>query len=254
MKRTLCVSRSSRWLATVVALNLGVHLCPPTAEGAIVYDTFAASDHILSIWPSGTPDRPFGSWLGNTVSLEGDQRFLTEITLRLGTTLEKLEPQTLSLTLYNLDGPEDPGKSGLPQPGSAFAEARTVIEFEKGFATATFVFDSVAAPETFTFAAHFETSEINEKYQLGFLTSDEGPRTGKATETLWYGDPGKESWATNSDWAILDGARTNFLAATIFAEPQPVIIVPEPGSGLLLALFAASLLPLRPERRSILKQ
>lgn len=250
MKSKLSLSRSSCRLAILLALNLGVHLGTLTADGAIVYDTFAASDHILSIWPSATPDRPFGSWLGNTVSLDGSARFLTEIKLRLATTLEKIEAQTISLMLYDLEGPEDPGKSGLPQPSQAFATAQTVVEFEKGIATATFAFESIFVPGTFTFAAHFETTEVSEKYQLGFVTSDNGPGIGQANETLWYGEPGEVGWATNSEWAILDGAKTNFLAATISAETQPGIVVPEPGTGLLLALSASALMLLRRPRQS----
>lgn len=221
---------------------LGSSTFVPLAGAEIIYDRSSDSSHIVTSGASTTEGRPFGSRIGNTVRLDGSDRYVMSIRLRLGTTWEKPEPQRVTLALYEAETGEDPRKTDAQTPGKLLATAETEVNFEKGSAFAEFMFDAVLVPDTISFIAGFAADAANEKNFLGVFSSEETKGPGVGFDTLWFGSTEKETtaWQLNSEWALADGARSNLLDAVIVASSGTEIIqVPEPAPAAVLVLTLA---------------
>lgn len=193
----------------------------------------------------GTPNRPFGDHLGNTITFAGTDRLLTHVQVAFASIGPK-GLNTYTLTLYRNDGAPDPNGSGLLQPGTEIASFQTVASNQPLPGNGGYGVDWNFAP---TLVPDTLTAVISSDYSgqfMGPFAAVVPPLVGSAINTVWYGDGTPGGWVADSTWAIVDGGVTNFFDMRFDA-------VPEPGSvGLTLGLgIPGILLLLRRRKRSV---
>src|SRR4051794_40450861 len=129
----------------------------PAARAAVVYNTHDQNlvGELVPNAEDGTPNRPAGRQMGNTVIFAGTARALDSVTLEYGTyhSNNSTSPdQTITLSLYKPDGPLDltgPGLNGK-QPGTLIGSSSiTTSQFnvlDASHAPLTFNFNGLAVP------------------------------------------------------------------------------------------------------------
>ena len=202
---------------------------------------YQASDSTINFIPDsddGTPNRPTGDMMGNTVTLAGTERYLTSLTVRAATSDLTLPDQTVSLSLYLNDGAADSGGSGILQPNTLITSATlSDVSFAQagGVLSLTFSFPSVQVPETFTFIVDFSPGSVASKL-VGLMSNNSTAQVGSSVNRMWYGTGQPGAWLSDANWAISDGAAFNLVDAVIMADADPLIPVPE-GSPAILAFL-----------------
>jgi hypothetical protein len=225
-------------------------LAVSASASTLVYQASDSTTNFIPETDDGTPGRPIGDQMGNTVTLAGSERFLTLATIKVGTNDVSIGNQTVTLKLFLNDGPADPGGSGLFQPGTLIGSA-TVSDVAFGvngeIVPVTFSFPSVEVPNTFTFIVDFTPGSAPAKL-LGLLSNHSSAQIGSSPNTLWYGTGAPGAWLTNSTWAIADGAAINVVDA-VFEADAIGAPAPEPTGFCLALLGALALAGRRPARR-----
>ena len=150
--------RDTFWRAAV-ALLMGCALSRVSASDIIVYSTPHANTggELVPNGQDGTPNRPNGDEMGNTVILAGGPTNLDSVSLVWGTyNISGPSPaQNITLSLYQANGPADltgPGANGN-QPGTLIAtQTVNTTALETGTNTAgttlTFNFGGIHVPGT----------------------------------------------------------------------------------------------------------
>ncbi len=202
------------------------------SAAVIVYEASDSTGNFIPDGPDTTPNRPTGSHIGNTVTLDGSDRLLTSLTIQIATSDISIPAQTVSVTLYENDGAADPGASGFLQPDTVIGTASVSgVTFDSNAsASVTFTFPMTQVPNTFTFILDFSPGSAAQ-ILVGAKSNNSSAQTGVGLNTLWYGTGASGSWLTDSTWAIADGATNNLIDARFLA-------VPEPSSTLLTTLGA----------------
>lgn len=218
---------------SVAAILLTLSAITSTSRGSVtVYENSDAGSNFVPDINDGTPGRPTGNLMGNTITLTATQSLLTSVTVKIATDNPNIADQNVTLSLYQNDGASDPGGSGLLQPGSLI-DAITLfnVSMFDGIVPVTFTFPSLLVPETFTFIIGLTPGSAGVGSFAGVKTTAAAPQTGSAVNTLWFGTGTAGTWTSNNTWAIADGAVTNRIDAVFVADP-----VPEPSIAFYLAL------------------
>jgi hypothetical protein len=245
------------WACAPLAL---VVLAAPVARASVIYDTHDLNGvgELVPNGEDGTPGRPAGSRMGNTVTFGGTARGLDTVTLEYGTYHFDNQPssdQTITLSLYKPDGPADlsgPGLNGN-QPGTLLASRSiTTSQFnaaDSGSATLTFDFGGLAVPDSLV-AIVSSSLLSNSNTQTGFIaSSDFTPLAGSNPhgDRLWFGE-GPGTFSSDIAWAQADSggdSTTSNNMALVFDAHD----VPEPVGVSVMFLSGAMLLP-RGRRRA----
>ena len=173
--------------------------------------TAAGSGDYIPFENDGTPDRPAGDQLGNTITFAGTARLLTHVQVVFGSHGPK-ENDTYTLTLYRNDGPHDP-KSGLSQPGTKIASFQTLASNKplpgNGAYGVDWNFAPTHVPDTLTAVVSSTYSETTPGQTRGPFAVVTPILTGTALNTVWYGDGKPGHWIADDQWAIKDGAKKN---------------------------------------------
>jgi hypothetical protein len=229
------------------------------ARAAIIYDTHDQNG-VGELAPNaddGTPNRPAGDRMGNTIIFGGTARALDTVSLVCGTYHFNNTPdttqQTWTMSLYAPDGANDPtgpGNNGK-QPGTLIASSSVNTNlFNTGtiLDTLTFNFGGVTVPNTVVAIA--SSSLIgNADLQVGVVpSSDHTPLVGSNPfgDRAWYGTAigtfsSDTSWFFNDSGG--DASVSNNLAMVFSAHD-----VPEPATLGGLGLAARTLLKRRRRR------
>ena len=217
----------SRLFLMLVGAVSTISLMERAAKAEVVYQSTALENNFIPFGEDGTPGRPVpGDKLGNTITLAGrddDDRVLDRITVLIAVNNSAGTPDpttdTWTLELYRNDGPRDP-ESGLRQPRSRIASASTEVTMPP-FNQVSAVFDfgrsRVELPSTFTVvisSTHPTDTYFGTQGVAGPYSSAAPPTIGSGIDTVWY-DVTEVPWATNSTWAIDDGATTNYFEMTV---------------------------------------
>ena len=213
---------------SVAAILLTLSAMTSISRGSVtVYENSDAGTNFVPDTNDGTPGRPTGNFMGNTITLTATQSLLTSATVKIATLDPNIASQNVTLSLYQNDGAADPGLSGLLQPGTLIG-SQTVsnVSLLGGVAPVTFSFPSLLVPGTFTFIIGLTPGSTSASSLAGLKTTATAPQTGSAVNTLWFGTGVAGAWTSSSTWAIADGATTNHVDAVFVAEP-----VPEPSIG-----------------------
>ena len=220
------------------ALCLGGLAASATAA-SIVYEAVSTTEHFVADTENWTPERPSGNHVGNTITLEGTDRYLTSVSVKVATSDTSVPDQTVTLKLFQNDGEEDKA-TGVGRPGTLIASASiSGVSFQssRSMIPLTFELPFVLAPETFTFTLDFSPGSA-EKRWVGAVTNKNPASIGSSLDTLWFGFGEEGKWESNAKWAILDGASTNVLDAVFLAEAEPIEVLPEASPMLLVGLGA----------------
>ena len=215
-------SQLRTWVRIVAAAAL---LCPAVlrADVAIYQSTvgllpnFYGNNYVPFV-NDGTPDRPTGAWIGNTITFDPTlyregYNFLTSVDL--ATDNDVGNGAVFTVDLY----------SGTdPNTGTLLASSSAVVGHSQP--EATFLFD-LYVPETITWVVTSVPAQgSNPGAYDGISNATGAPQVGSATPSIWYGDPTvANSFTSNSTWAAADGASTEYLGAEFFATPEPSAIV-----------------------------
>ena len=209
----------------------------PSARADLVYDVSAAgSSDFIPMEEDGTPNRPYGSHLGNEITFDGTARYLTHAQAVLSRS-GPVDVANYTIDLYQVDGTVDPS-SGLTRPGTLLGSYTTAAS--NGFipGTAAFVVDwdfaPILVPDTIIAVLSSNYDALAPGSLVGAYAALTPPVTGSALNTIWYGDGSPGSWTANSTWAIDDGGATNYMDMRFTA----VRSVPEPGGVMSLAIGA----------------
>jgi len=168
--------------------------------GSTLYNAVALGDN-------GTPGRPAGDHIGNTVTFSGTDRKLVSVDMML-LAFGSGSPR-FTLDLY---AGANPNTGSLL--GSATSEQLTPV-FGK---VLTFQFGGLAVPDTLTYVISSSTGAD----PASTPASASGVTVGSAVNSLWYGTaPG--NFTQNDTWALADGAPNNYLSATFKAIPEPTV-------------------------------
>jgi hypothetical protein len=225
----------NRRVATLVFVLAVVVMFPPAVLRADtpIYNAFVSSGSYVPFTDDGTPNRPTGAFIGNTITFDpslwaaNDQ--LDSVLLDVGT-----DTGGGTYTMYLYSG-SDPGTGTLLATSSAFVG--------HSGNPATFSFD-LLVPETVTFIVTSNNNGVGSTCTssgtcAGVITSPSAPTLGSSsTDGVWYGDISGNTFSgvQNSIWAINDGDVTNTFAAEFFGSAA----VPEPLSPTLLATMLAA--------------
>lgn len=174
----------------------------------------------------GTPNRPDGSELGNTVTFDDTARLLTTVVLGL---FNGGGSGFFTLYLYGGSNPNT-----APLLGSESANIGGGI-----YPSVLFNFTplSIVLPNTITFIVSGPADNGHGPLS-GFA-----PTIGTALDSMWYGSaPG--NFEQNNTWAVADGAANNYLAAEFNAT------TPEPAFSGVLALGLTGLIAAVRRRKS----
>ena len=222
-------------------------LANPAGAG-LVYDVSAAgSNDFVPDGEDGTPNRPYGSHLGNEITFAGTDRYLTHAQVVLSR-FGPVELANYTIDLYKPDGSIDP-TSGLARPGTLIGSYTTTANNAFVPGTGAFVVDwdfaPLLVPNTViaVFSSNYDT--IAPGSLVGPFAAVMPPVTGTALDTIWYGDGSPSRWTANSTWAIDDGGVTNDLDMRFTAQAS----VPEPGSLVGVGVGLASISAVRWARR-----
>jgi hypothetical protein len=209
--------------------------------------TAAGSFDFVPFENDGTPNRPVGDHLGNTITFAGTDRYLDHVQAVFASIGPK-ELDTYTLDLYRNDGPPDPNGSGLLQPGTLIASYSTIASNQplpgNGGYGVDWFFNPILVPDTLTAVLSSSYSTTTPGQLMGPFVAITPPLTGSAIDTMWYGNGNAGGWVADPNWAINDGGVTNYIDMRFDA-------VPEPGAPALLtgALAPAALLWIRHGRR-----
>jgi hypothetical protein len=227
-------------------------LCLPGLNGRAradqIYDVSAAgSFDFVPTKDDGTPNRPYGSHLGNEITFAGTDRYLTDgevVLSRIG----PVSTDSYTLDLYKADGSIDP-VSGLVRPGTLIGSYTTTASNAFIPGTGAFVVDwnfaPILVPDT-VIAVVGTTYGMNDPNVLvGPFAAVMPPLTGTALNTIWYGDGTPSSWTADPNWAINDGGVTNYLDMRFDARA-----VPAPGSLALIGIGLAGFVARAKARRT----
>jgi hypothetical protein len=213
--------------------------------------TAAGSFDFVPFENDGTPNRPIGDELGNTVTFAGTARYLTHIQAVFAS-IGPSEVDTYTLGLYLNDGPLDPNGSGLDQPGTEIASFTTMASNVplpgNGAYGVDWYFSPILVPDSLTAVVSSSYSTTTPGQLMGPFVAITTPLTGSALNTMWYGDGNPGGWVADPNWALNDGGVTNYIDMRFDA----VAAAPEPGAmGLLagVAIPGAILLFRRQQRR-----
>lgn len=218
-------------IAGIAALMLSVSV---SAQCDTIYqETGLGSFDFIPFENDGTPNRPFGDHLGNTITFGGSERLLNHVQVVFASIGPK-GLNTYTLTLYRNDGAPDPNGSGLLQPGTEIASFQTIASNQplpgNGGYGVEWNFAPTLVPDTLTAVISSDYSTTTPGQFMGPFAAVMPPLVGSAVNTVWYGDGTPGGWIADSNWAIVDGGVTNYFDMTFDA-------VPEPGSlGLALSL------------------
>ena len=220
-----------------VALTVATLFAVSAAASTVVYQASDSTNNYVPDSEDGTPSRPIGDMMGNTVSLSGTERYLTSFAIKVATSDLTIPDQTVSLSIYANDGAADPGGSGVLQPDTLIASSTiSGVSFaQAGIVSVAFSFASVQVPNTFTFIVDFSPGSVSSKL-VGLMSNNSSAQVGSAMNRMWYGTGQSGSWLSDAAWAISDGAALNTVDAIILADAQPLIEVPETSPLLLAAL------------------
>jgi hypothetical protein len=220
----------------ITAVALGLALGGPARADINIYDvTAAGSNDFVPFEDDGTPNRPFGSHLGNTITFAGSARYLTHVQAVFAS-IGPREVDTYTLDLYRNDGAPDPNGSGLLQPGTLIASFTTQALNQplpgNGGYGVDWNFAPTLVPDSLTAVISSSYSTITPGQFMGPFVAVQPPLTGSAVNTIWYGDGTPGRWAADPNWAIADGGVTNYIDMRFDA----LTAVPEPASVTLAAL------------------
>jgi hypothetical protein len=181
----------------------------------------------------GTPNRPFGSRLGETVTFAGAARSLDSVELgvfnRTGANL------TYTLDIY---------AGANPNTGALLGSASVPLGPASGVLMPTFDFGGLPVPDTVTFVV--SSDDTSGGFPMtGPLSSNIAPTVGSGPNSLWFGN-GPGTFTANNTWAIDDGALTNFLVVQFDATG-----VPEPATLTLFGTGLAGLVAVGWRRRGV---
>src|SRR5450432_2876527 len=228
---------NSRKFSVIFAIVMS--LMASTMRGSLtVYQDADSTNNFVPDADDGTPNRPAGEIIGNTITLAETHCSLTGATIKIATTDTATTPQDVTLSLYLNDGASDPGGSVLLQPGTLITSVTvSQVSLSSGVLTVDFSFPSLLVPDTFTFVLSFSPGGASSSSFVGAMSANSAPQIGSGFNTLWYGNGAIGNWTTNSSWALADGAAVNFLDATfLIADPTAV---PEPPATFFLAMSGA---------------
>jgi hypothetical protein len=220
---------------SVFALNLALICSGGTARADNIYNVTAQdSDDFVPFENDGTPNRPYGSEMGNQITFAGTARYLDHVQVVFSSIGPK-EVDTYTLNLYKNDGPLDP-TSGLNAPGTLIAQLMTQasnipLPGNGGYGV-DWYFSAILVPDTLTAVVSSSYSTTTPGQLMGPFAAVYPPLTGSAINTIWYGDGTPGNWTDNNTWAINDGAVTNYFDMRFDAMQS----VPEPSSICLLTL------------------
>jgi hypothetical protein len=219
---------------------LALALCAGTARADVIFqnntDFFqGGSINYVPFRDDGTPNRPAGSFLGETVTFAGTARQLDSV--MLGVYNESGSTFTYTLDLY---------AGANPNTGALLGSVSVAVG-QVFTGMPTFNFGGLLVPDTITFVVH--SSDTGTGFPLtGPISSNIVPTVGSGPDSLWYGNsPG--NFVANNTWAIADGANRNYLVAQ-FNASSPVAAIPEPASLALAGLGLVTLVGYRLRRRS----
>jgi hypothetical protein len=234
-------------------------LAAPIGRASVIYDAHDDNSvgELVPNGEDGTPNRPTGSRMGNTVVFGGTARGLDTVTLRYGTYHFDNQPsadQTITLSLYKPDGPADltgPGLNGN-QPGTLIGSRSITTSLfnapDSGSDLLTFDFGGLVVPDSLV-AIVSSTLISNANTQTGFIaSSDFTPLVGSNPhgDRLWFGE-GPGTFSSDDTWAQADsgGDPTTSNNMVIVFDAHDV---PEPATASLLV--ACGTLLLRGRRRT----
>jgi len=236
------------FLGACAPVVLTLLLTVPVARAAVIYDT---QDHGFNLVPNaddGTPGRPPGSRMGNTVIFAGTERALDTVMLQYGTYHRDGQPsptQTITLSLYLPDGEDDVIGLNGRQPGTLIGSSSiTTKQFNAPASipnTLTFNFGGLVVPDSVVVIV--SSSFIGNSNTLtGFISSsDFEPNLGSNPygDRLWFGDdPG--TFFSDDFWSRFDGNNdpniSNNMTMLIQAHdlPEPTAAAMLVGFGMLL--------------------
>jgi hypothetical protein len=206
------------WSMLALAMSSGV------AKADVIYQNntdFILPGGKLNYVPfrdDGTPNRPHGSQLGQTVTFAGTARQLDSVVLGAHNGFGPIITYTLDLYA-----------GANPNTAALLGSASVIVP--SGFARMiVFEFGGLAVPDTVTFVVHSSNTDT----LTGPISSNIAPTIGSGPNSLFYGD-GPGTFTADDSWAIADGAKTNYLVAQFNASTPAV---PEPASLTMLGLGA----------------
>ena len=236
----------------LACLGLSLSAVAAPAHAGLIYDVSAAgSSDFVPDGNDGTPNRPYGSHLGNEITFAGTDRYLTSAEV----VLSRFGPVSIdhyTIDLYKADGSIDPS-SGLARPGTLIGSYTTSASNAFIPGTGAFVVDwtfaPILVPDTViaVFSSDYDLSAPGNL--VGPFAAVMPPVTGSALNTIWYGDGSPSSWTADPNWAVNDGAVTNYLDMRFTAQSS----VPEPASFLMVGLglgLIGAIRHRRPEKRA----
>jgi|GEM_PF-6413432 len=210
------------------AALLAASIVPASAQTQVtIYKvTGAGANDFVPFAEDGTPNRPHGNTLGNTVTFSGTARYLTHVQVVFGWHGPK-ERCTYTLALYRNDGPRDT-ITGLSQPGTKLASFQTVALNQplpgNGAYGVDWTFPPTRVPDTLTVCVSSTYGHQLPGQVMGPFTVVTPPVTGSVVDTIWYGDGTPGHWVADAQWAIKDGAKKNSFDMTfeaVAAPPKP---------------------------------
>lgn len=238
-------------LGACAPFALSLLLTMPPARAAVIYDAQDQNSvgELVPNGDDGTPGRPPGSRMGNTVIFVGTERALDTVKLQWGTYHFDNQPsptQTITLSLYLPDGEDDIAGINGNQPGTLLGTSSiTTKQFNAPDSlqnTLTFNFGGLIVPASVVVIVGSSLIS-NSNTQTGFLaSSDFTPNLGSNPrgDRLWFGD-GPGTFYSDDFWARADGGGdpsiSNNMQMLIEAHD-----LPEPAAASLLLGFGTLLL------------
>jgi hypothetical protein len=200
-------------------------LCPAVLRADVaIYDSTVGllsnfyGTNAVPFVDDGTPDRPDGAWIGNTITFDSTlygegYSFLTSVDLATYNAVGN--GAVFTLDLYS---------GSDPNTGTLLASSSVTVGHSQP--EATFLFD-LYVPQTITWVVSSVPAGTPDTGALDGIANAYGaPQVGSANDSIWYGDPTvSNSFTSDSTWAGTDGAATEYLGAEFFATPEPSAIV-----------------------------